>query len=93
MQNILPTHTRAESNVQLGPFGNSVYFATVAGCAAVITTACAMIGEKIFHAAGGDEFNVPNYVDMLLPTLLGTTVVFGSLGFLAGCANCAQRAP
>lgn len=93
MQNILPTYTRAESTRELGPIGNAVFCATGAGCAGIITTACAMIGESIFHAAGGDEFNVPNYVDMLLPTLLGTTVVFGSLGFLAGCANCARRTP
>lgn len=89
MQASLPTHTQqlADPRLQLGPITAAVYAATSAAITAVACTACATLGAAILHAAGRDAGNLPGFTDLLVPTLLGTTVVAGGLGFLAGCAS------
>jgi hypothetical protein len=52
-----------------------------------MVTACTTLGATILHAAGKEVAAMPSYADLLVPTLVGTSVVFGGLGFLAGCIS------
>jgi 5,10-methenyltetrahydromethanopterin hydrogenase len=89
MQASLPTHAQqpADPRLQFGPITAAITAAASAAITAIVCTACTTLGSTILQAAGKEAVNMPGYTDLLIPTLLGTTIVAGGLGFLAGCCS------
>jgi ABC-type spermidine/putrescine transport system permease subunit II len=97
MQASLPTHSQhapmppADERLTLGPICASIRVATGAAVSAVVATACTTLGNTILKAAGKEVAAMPSYANLLVPTLIGTSIVFGGLGFLAGCFSPDKR--
>lgn len=77
----------ADPRSRLGPIGGAVSSAVTGAVVSITVTACALLGEKILQAAGNNSYNLPPFVNMLVPAIVGTSVLFGGMGFLAGMCN------
>jgi len=70
-----------EQPVSLGKIGLVTVCAS-AFCSAAVT-ASTYLGNTIMGATGHNEFDMPPYKDVLIPSLIGTSIVGGGLGIMA----------